>query len=424
MLFSPRRPYDREVRKFTSVSAALAALLALVAACSGSSSSDADALTAAPCDDPGVTDSEIVVGGIYPQSGQQGPFFMAVGSGVRARFHAENERGGVGGRRLTFVTADDGDGDLANLNAARDLVVNQRVFGIIEGSTNSEGSGRYLHDEGIPVTGWGITPAWGQYENMFGYHHSTSPKPEGEPVTRSAQFVKDRGGRRVGVVAGGAIASINVANQFAEAVEALGMTVGYKTTDVPLGTTDWGVYAQGLIDGRVDSLYTGMAPTDSAAIVKAVKAAGLSLDVVLLPAGYDDRFAAVYGPDLEGAYIAIDWRPFELHVDAHDTFTEHLEAVAPDEFPSQLAMVGWLSADAFIRGLREAGESCPTREAFIENLRKVTDYTADGLVPPTDFDEVFGKMPLCFFYVQLRDSHFEPVGDEPFCGVLLEDYEG
>jgi branched-chain amino acid transport system substrate-binding protein len=236
--------------------------------------------------------------------------------------------------------------------------------------------------------------------------------------------VKNHGGRRVAVVAGGAVASINVANQFADAVEALGMSVGYKTTDVPLGTTDWGLQVQGMIDGRVDTLYTGMAPVDSAGVVKAAKAAGLSLKVVLLPAGYDDRFAAAYGPDLEGAYIAVDWRPYELHVPAHDAFKANLEVVAPGEFPSQLAMVGWLSADAFIRGLQEAGTRCPTREAFITKLREVKDYTADGLLPPTDFEEVFGKMPLCFFYVQMHDSHFEAVDHEPFCGVLLKDYEG
>jgi branched-chain amino acid transport system substrate-binding protein len=374
-------------------------------------------------DAPGISASQITIGGIFPTSGQQGPFFKAVGSGVQARFHAENEKGGIGGRDLAFVTADDGDGELANLNAARDLVVDEHVFGVIEVSTNADGSGRFLESEGVPVTGWGITSAWGTYRNMFGYRYSTSPKPGGEAVTRSAQFVKDHGGRRIAVVAGGAAASINVANQFAEAVEALGMSVGYKTTDVPLGTTDWGVQVQGMIDGRADTLYTGMAPVDSANLAKAAKTAGVPLKVVLLPAGYDDRFASSYGPDLEGAYIAIDWRPYELHVPAHDRFKENLAAVAPDEFPSQLAMVGWLSADAFIRGLREAGVACPTRSAFITKLRKVKDYTADGLLPPTDFGALFGKMPLCFYYVQLHDSHFKPVGDEPFCGVLLKDYE-
>ena len=50
------------------------------------------------------------------------------------------------------------------------------------------------------------------------------------------------------------------------------------------------------------------------------------------------------------------------------------------------------------------------------------DYTADGLVPPTNFAEVFGKMPLCFWILQLHDSQFVPVSTEPTCGVLLKDY--
>ena len=77
-------------------------------------------------------------------------------------------------------------------------------------------------------------------------------------------------------------------------------------------------------------------------------------------------------------------------------FKAALAKVDPNEFPGQLAMVGWLSADAFIRGLNEAGASCPRRAALLHNLRQVKNYTADGLPPPTDFAAVFGTMPLCF----------------------------
>lgn len=403
----------------------VAAILALAAATAGCGGSSAPKKVAAPSvcvNDPGVAANGIKVGAIFPTSGQNGGFFKAVGVGITARFRAENLEGGVGGRQLTLVSADDGDGELANLNAARQLVVDDKVFGLIEVSTSGDGGGEFLADEGIPVTGWGITSAWGTYRNMFGYHTSTSPNPKGEAVTRAAQFIKDHGGKRVAVVAGGAAASVNVADQMGETVPALGLTLGYKTTEVARGDIDFAVHVQAMVDAKVDSLYTGMATTQNAALYKAATEAGLHFKVAIFPTGYDDRFAAAFGADLEGTYFAIDWRPYELPVPAHERFKKNLAAVAPDEFPSQLAMVGWLSADAFIRGLVEAGASCPTREAFIANLRLVKDYDADGLLPPTDFGEVFGKMPLCFYYLQLHDSHFVPVGDEPFCGVLLKDY--
>lgn len=174
--------------------------------------------------DPGISATEIKVGGIFPTSGQNAAFFKAAGVGITARFHAENEKGGVGGRQLTLVPADDGDGELVNLNAARHLVVDNETFGLIEVTTSGDGGGKFLADEGVPVTGWATTPAWGTYRNMFGYRYGTSPKPEGEAMTRSAQFIKDHGGQRVAVVAGGAAASVNVANQMAETVPALGMT--------------------------------------------------------------------------------------------------------------------------------------------------------------------------------------------------------
>lgn len=363
------------------------------------------------------------MGGIFPTSGPNGAFFAAVGAGIRARFDAENDAGGVGGRMLRLQEADDGDGELSNLTAARHLVTEVPVFGIIEVSTSADGSAEFLADEGVPVTGWAISPGWGAHRNMFGYRHSTSPEPGGEPVTRTARFIRARGGRRVAVIAGGAVASVNVAEQLVQTLPWSGLELGYRATDVPLGDTDFAVHVQAMKRAKVDSLYTGMATAQNVALVQAATAAGLRLDVVLLPTGYDARLAESYGELLDGVYMAIDWRPFELPVPAHDRFKAHLAAVAPEEFPSQLAMVGWLSADAFVRGLREAGARCPTREAFIRNLRLVEDYTADGLLPVTSFEAEFGRMPLCFYYVQLRDGAFRPVGDEPFCGRLLEDVE-
>ena len=246
---------------------------------------------------------------------------------------AENEQGGVGGRRLVLTSGDDGDGEVANLTAARQLVVSEQVFGVIEATTSSDGSGQFLANERVPVTGWGITPAWGTYDNMFGYRYSTSPKPEGEPVTRTGQFIKDHGGHRVAIVAGGAIASVNVANQLADTLSPLGLQLGYKTVDVPVGETDFSVEVQHMKDAGVDALYTGMGTGGNVALYQAAMAAGLEFNVVLFPAGYDDRLAAAYGTQLEGTYFSIDWRPFELPIPAHQRFKQMLAQTAPDEFP-------------------------------------------------------------------------------------------
>ena len=379
---------------------------------------------AAPSDcghpDPGVTASAIDVGAIYPTTGPQGQFFGAVGSGIRARFKVANDQGGVGGRALHLDTADDGDGQQENGAAATQLVQADHDFGVIEASTNSDGSGPYLNHLGIPVTGWGITPSWGRYRNMFGYRYSTSPKPEGEPVTRAASFIKSHGGHRVAVLAGGATASVTFANQFQQTLAPSGLELGYKNLDEALGQTDFSADVKAMQKAGVDSLFTGLDTNANIAIFQAAADTGLHFTVSILPAGYDARLAAAYGKVLEGAYFEVDWRPFELPIPAHAKFKDALHAVAPNEFPGQLAMVGWLSADVFIRGLEAAGTKCPTRTAFIHNLRLVKDYTADGLLPPTDFAALFGKMPLCYWIVQIHNDAFVPAGPDPFCGSLLK----
>jgi branched-chain amino acid transport system substrate-binding protein len=171
---------------------------------------------------------------------------------------------------------------------------------------------------------------------------------------------------------------------------------------------------------HVDSLVTGLDTYANIDLFQATDAAGLHFKVGMLPTGYDGRLAAADGKILAGAYVAIDWRPFELPVPAQQEFKQELAAVAPSDYPGQLAMVGWLSADTFIRGLQAAGTACPTRAAFISKLRQVKNYTADGLLPKTDFAAVFGKEPLCYWELQVENDAFVPTSPNPFCGTLFK----
>ena len=376
--------------------------------------------TACTGNGPGVTATALKIGAIFPTTGPQGDFFSAVGSGIQARFRAQNDSGGIGGRQLQLVTADDGDGLLENQSAAQYLVSSAHVFGIIEASTSSDGSGAYLHRLGIPVTGWGITPSWGRYLNMFGYRYSTSPKPNGEPTGTVAAFVRAHQGRRIAVLAGGAAASVNFAQQIIETLPAYGLTLAYENLNEPLGQTDYSFDAVAMQRAGVDTLVTALDTFSNIDVYKAAAAIGLHFRLGMLPAGYDTRLAAAYGSILSGAYVAIDWRPFELPVPAQQVFKKEMAAVAPGVFPGQLAMVGWLSADTFIRGLEAADPSCPTRAAFISNLRKVKNYTADGLLPPTNFSAVFGQMPLCYWELEIHASGFTPSSSQPFCGTLFK----
>ncbi len=390
------------------------------------------------CDSPGVTKNEIKVGLLYPQSGATfGAQFLPLGAGIRARLAAENAKGGVGGRELVAVEGDDGGDNTVNLAAARQLVDDEGVFGVIEASPSSKGpSAGFLNREGVPVTGWPINFVWGKYDNMFGYGGSTSPSPDGRQngkvVSTTAQFFRDHGAKNLASIGINVAESANAARNQAAAFRALKGKVGYLKTDLPPQPVDYTADAQAMKDAKVDTLAGSIQQPNFTLIYQAALQAGVDFEVVYSPTGYDERLVASFGKTLAGAYFSIDFAPFELELPAHQAFDAAMAKFEPDAKPArqQLSMVGWLSADLFIRGLKEAGAKCPTREAFIKNLRKVKDFDADGLLlQPVNEKKTFGTLNLCtnFTRISADGSRFELVDDDQgtpgyqsTCGKLIK----
>jgi branched-chain amino acid transport system substrate-binding protein len=144
---------------------------------------------------------------------------------------------------------------------------------------------------------------------------------------------------------------------------------------------------------------------------------------VLFPAGYSPTTIEQAGDAAEGVYFSTDLVPFEENLPAHQDAIEAFEQYVPEAPRAQEVLQGWAIGETLIRGLEEAGVECPTREAFIENLRQVHDFDAGGLLnPAVDFAESFGQpYGMCFHYVKVEGGEFVPVTDgEAICGEVIE----
>ena len=101
--------------------------------------------------DPGVTDSEIMIGHSAPFSGPASAF--GIYSRVeQAYFKAVNDRGGINGRKIKFVALDNGYNPPKALEASRKLVEEDGVFcevGTVGTPTNSA-TQRYLNSKKVP----------------------------------------------------------------------------------------------------------------------------------------------------------------------------------------------------------------------------------------------------------------------------------
>lgn len=112
--------------------------------------------------DPGASDTEIKIGQTAPYSG---PVSAAgvIGKTETAYFKMINEKGGVNGRKINFISLDDGYTPPRTVEQARKLVEQESVLFMLHtvGTPTSASIQRYLNQRKIPqlMTGSG-SPMW------------------------------------------------------------------------------------------------------------------------------------------------------------------------------------------------------------------------------------------------------------------------
>jgi branched-chain amino acid transport system substrate-binding protein len=100
---------------------AAAAALALVLASGATGATGAD---------PGLTPTQIVLGGTAAISGPLGAYYAPVAAGTAAYFAYVNARGGVNGRKISYKVVDDAYDTSKTVEATRELIQQDRVFAI------------------------------------------------------------------------------------------------------------------------------------------------------------------------------------------------------------------------------------------------------------------------------------------------------
>jgi branched-chain amino acid transport system substrate-binding protein len=101
--------------------------------------------------DPGVSSSEITIGGTVPLTGEAAAF-GSVGPGAKAYFDYVNAHGGVYGRKIVYRYYDDGYDPSRTVQLTRQLVEQDKVFAIFNsvGTANNIAVRDYLNAMKVP----------------------------------------------------------------------------------------------------------------------------------------------------------------------------------------------------------------------------------------------------------------------------------
>ena len=151
---------------------------------------------------PGVTSTEILIGGTVPLSGSASAF-GTVGPGANAYFKYVNAHGGVFGRKIRYIWRDDGYDPSRTIEQTRELVQQDKVFAIFNtvGTEHNVAIRGYLNAVKVPQIFGGtgasvIARGHKKYPWTMGY----LPSFEGEGAIYGRYVVKHRPKTRIAVL--------------------------------------------------------------------------------------------------------------------------------------------------------------------------------------------------------------------------------
>jgi len=378
----------------------LVLVLVLVATACGNSEKNAKATTTAaqssgstapvtnadlkknvPSTQPGVTDSEIQVGGVVAITNPVGGNYGAAADGVRAYFAMVNSKGGIYGRKLVLKNVR--DDKLANNQTEMQALVSQdNVFAAIPLASPLFTGAQTLTDAGVPGFGWNINPEYTGRDNLFGQTGSLC-WTEKCPAHFIPWLAKQAGAEKVGILGFAVPQAENCATAQRASYEKFGGDVVTYDTSLSYGVQNLASQVSDMKSKGVQFVSTCMDGNTTLTLAKEMKKQGLDAPLIL-PNAYDQAFVAKNAEFLNGSYVAPQFVPFESRpklpaMQDYDTW------MAKGKYkPSELSMIGWIDADEFYTGLKLAGPEF-TRQKVIDGLNTLTAYDAGGLIPPIDW---------------------------------------
>jgi len=177
---------------------AITGILAATFALTVTGSAVAPALAA----DPGVTETEIVLGGTHPYSGPASAYGN-IGKGIGAYFSYVNDRGGVNGRKIKYIDKDDGYSPPQAVQIVHQLVEQDKVFAIFDtlGTAVNTAIRPYLNQNGVPhmfvATG---ASTWGHDYQKFPWTIGWQPDYQAEAALYAQDILLNHPKAKIGVL--------------------------------------------------------------------------------------------------------------------------------------------------------------------------------------------------------------------------------
>ena len=384
---------------------------------------------AAAASDPGVTDKQVTIGYIYSGTGVAASTSKNGGKACQARVDRQNARGGVNGRKIKVITIDDASSG-ANLTAAQDLVNNRNAFMVVDDSAFGFLTYRFLLSNGVPMIGGGYDgDYYGKPGNESIFSALGTPFA-GLTYDSSIRIMKTLGATKTAAIGYGASPSSSASAKSLQqyAAPALGLDPVYTNTSVDFGSSDVGPLVLGMKNASANGVYLPLVASTNIAIIQGLQQNGVNMKALVMPTGYgQDLLNQPIAQNLGPADVFTSaWAPVELKTKATKQFVSDLKKYSGlTGVPNFGSYTGYITCELAILGLEHAGAT-PTRQGFVDGLRKLGSYDQAGLgCTSVDLStQHYGKYPInsCGYAVTVKNGKFVPSnGGKPIKTKLVGD---
>ena len=348
--------------------------------------------------DPGASDTEIRIGNIMPYSGPASAYGV-IGKTEEAYFRKINAEGGINGRKITFVTYDDGYSPPKAVEQARKLVESDGVLLVFNslGTPSNVAIQKYMNDKQVPqlFVASGATK-WNNPKD-FPWTMGWQPSYQSEARSYARYLIKEKPDARIGVLYQNDDFGKDYLKGLKDGLGAKSSMIiaeeSYETTEPTIDNHIVKLKASG-----ADVFFDVTTPKFAAQAIKKAKEidwkalhilnnVSANVGSVMKPAGFEASQGIISANYLKD--------PADSQWD-NDAGTKEFLAFLAKDFPegdktNNSVVVGYAVAQTLVKVLKQCGDDL-TRENIMKQAANIKDFRTEMLLPgitintsPTDF---------------------------------------
>jgi len=347
--------------------------------------------------DPGASDAEIKVGNINPYSGPASAY-GTIGKTLAAYFNKVNAEGGINGRKINFITYDDGYSPPKAVEQARKLVESDEVLLIFQslGTPSNTAIQKYMNLKKVPqlFVATGATK-WGDPKN-FPWTIGWQPNYQSEGRIYAKYLMERHPNAKVGIL----YQNDDYGKDYVKGLKD-GLAGKLQiVSELPYETTDPTVDSQiiNLKASGADVFYNVTTPKFAAQAIRKMAEIGwkpvhllnnvsVSVGSVIKPAGMENAQGI-----LSTAYIKDPTDPTWKDDAALKEWAAFMEKYYPDgDRTSAFPVYGYGVSQSLVQVLKQCGDNL-TRENVMKQAANIKNQEIGVLLPgikvntgPSDF---------------------------------------